>query len=58
MREIRRRNDVAVINDAPIHIDDDSRKTFRQRLCANLMCGNRPPIDETRLGKDKRARAQ
>jgi hypothetical protein len=36
----------------------DLRKTLRQSVCANLMCGNRLPIDETRFGKDKRARAQ
>ena len=47
-----------MINNAPIHIDDDLRETLRQSLCANLMCGNRLPIDETRFGKDKRARAQ
>jgi hypothetical protein len=51
-------NDVAIINDAPIHIDDDLRKTLRQSLCANLMCGDRLPIDETRFGKDECARAQ
>src|SRR6202043_3807582 len=53
-----RRDDVAMINDAPIRIDDDLRKTLRQSLCANLMCGNRLPIDEPRFAKDKRARAQ
>ena len=47
-----------MINNAPIRIDDDLRKTLRQSLCANLMCGNRLSIDETRFGKDKRARAQ
>jgi hypothetical protein len=30
----------ALINDAPICVDDDFRKTLRHRLCANLMCGN------------------
>jgi hypothetical protein len=35
-----RRDDVAMINYAPIRIDDDLRKTLRQRLRANLMCGN------------------
>jgi hypothetical protein len=47
-----------MINDAPICVDDNFRKTLRQRLCANLMCGNRLPVHETRFGKDKRARAQ
>jgi hypothetical protein len=47
-----------MINDAPIYVDDDFRKTLRQRLCANLMGGSRLPVHETRFGKNKRARAQ
>ena len=35
-----RRDDVAIVNDAPIRVDDDLRITLRQRRCANLMCGN------------------
>jgi hypothetical protein len=47
-----------MINDAPICVDDDFRKTPGQRVCANLMYGNRLPVNEARLSKDKRARAQ
>jgi hypothetical protein len=57
-QESASRDDVAIINDAPICVDDDLRKTLRQSLRANLMGGNRLPIDETRFGEDKRARAQ
>jgi hypothetical protein len=57
-QESPRCDDVAMINDAPICVDDDLRKTLRQCLCANLMCGDRLPVHETRFGKDKRARAQ
>jgi hypothetical protein len=48
-----RSNDVAMINNAPIHIDNDLRKTSRENLCANLMGGNRLSVDETRFGEDK-----
>jgi hypothetical protein len=40
-QESARRDDVAMIDDAPICIDDDFRKALRERRCANRRRGDR-----------------